>query len=191
MRYSECPPPSAERRRGCATWPSSRPRSRMPRSLWSDCGRKSASTTWGLADAPGRHGDDTSRPSGRKSGFPVYLQLVGDAFLSPGGVICRHLAERRLEVPGQARSARRLGLPTPKEAESLAVPTQERVGLDIQQRVAPREPLTQGRHHPAGGLVGPPRPDLPLLEQGQLLSQEKVLGHQRRPRTCGEGDQLD
>ena len=41
------------------------------------------------------------------------------------------------------------------------------------------------------GAVGPPRPDLPLLEQGQLLSQEKVLGHQRRPRTCGDGGQLD
>ena len=77
----------------------------------------------------------------------------------------------------QAWSARRLRLPTPEEAESLAVPTQERVRLDIHQRVAPGEPLTQGRQHPAGGIVGPSRPDLPLLEQGQLLSQEEVLGH--------------
>jgi hypothetical protein len=44
----------------------------------------------------------------------------------------------------------------------LAVPTQERVRLDIHQRVAPSEPLTQGRHHPAGGSVGPSRPDLPV-----------------------------
>ena len=51
--------------------------------------------------------------------------------------------------------------------------------------------MIAGRHHPAGGLVGPPRPDLPLLKQGQLLSPEKFLGHPRRPRTCGEGDQSD
>ena len=29
------------------------------------------------------------------------------------------------------------------------------------------------------------------MEQGQLLSQEEVLGHQRRPRACGEGNQSD
>ena len=105
------------------------------------------------------------------------LQFVGDAFLSPRGILRRHLADQRLEVVGQAWSARRLRLPTPEEAESLAVPTQERIRLDIHQRVAPGEPLTQSRQHPAGGSVGPSRPDLPLLEQGQLLSQEEVLGH--------------
>ena len=26
------------------------------------------------------------------------LQLVGDAFLSPGGIVCGHLADQRLEV---------------------------------------------------------------------------------------------
>jgi hypothetical protein len=71
----------------------------------------------------------------------------------------------------------------------VAVPTQERVGLDIDQRVAPSEPWTQGRHYPTCGIVGPPRPDLPLLEQSQLLSQEEVLGHQRRPGTRREGNQ--
>ena len=119
------------------------------------------------------------------------LQFVGDAFLSPRGILRRHLADQRLEVVGQARSACRLRLPTPEEAESLAVPTQERVRLPIHQRVPPSEPLTQSRHHPAGGSVGPSRPDLPLLEEGQLLSQKQVLGHQRRPRTCGEGNQSD
>jgi len=93
------------------------------------------------------------------------------------------------EAPGP--SARCLRLPTPEEAESLAVPTQERFRLDSHQRVAPSEPLTQSRHHPAGGSIGRSRPDLPLLEEGQLLSQKQVLGHQRRPRTCGEGHQSD
>jgi hypothetical protein len=63
--------------------------------------------------------------------------------------------------------------------------------LDIDQRVAPSEPWTQGRHYPTCGIVGPPRPDLPLLEQSQLLSQEEVLGHQRRPWTGREGNQSD
>lgn len=68
---------------------------------------------------------------------------------------------------------------------------QEPVGLGVPQRVAPSEPWTQGRHRPAGGIAGPPRPGLPLLKHGQLLSQEEVLGHPRRTTTCGEGHQSD
>jgi hypothetical protein len=45
------------------------------------------------------------------------LQLVGDAFLSPRGILRRHLADQPLEVVGQAWSARRLRLPTPEEAD--------------------------------------------------------------------------
>jgi hypothetical protein len=57
--------------------------------------------------------------------------------------------------------------------ESLVVPTQERVRLDIHQRVAPSEPLTQSRHHPASGSAGPSRPDLPLPEEGQLFRRKR------------------
>jgi hypothetical protein len=116
------------------------------------------------------------------------LQLIGDAFLSPGGIVCRHLADQRLEVLGQARSARSSST---SNARRGAIPGGANAGacrLGRSRARCAKRTSDSGRHHPAGGIVGPPRPDLPLLEQGQLLSQEKVLGHQRRPRTCSEGN---
>lgn len=38
-------------------------------------------------------------------------------------------------------------------------------------------------------FTSPPQPDLPLLEQSQLHSQEEVLGLERRPRACAEDNQ--
>ncbi len=76
-----------------------------------------------------------------------------------------------------------LRLPTPEEAESLAVPTQEGVRLHIHRRVAPSEPLTQSRLHPAGGSIGPSRPDLPLLGRGPTglpLDSDEIFTDPRR-----------
>ena len=47
--------------------------------------------------------------------------------------------------------------------------------LHIYQRIAPLEHSAQDRHHPQGGIVGPSWPDLPLLEERQLLPEEEVL----------------
>ena len=78
------------------------------------------------------------------------------------GIVCRHLADQRLAVVGRARSARRLWRPAPEDATSLAVPSLDRSGLNIDQ---------------------------PLAQQCKSLSQEVILGHQHRPRTCSEGNQ--
>ena len=51
---------------------------------------------------------------------------------------------------GRAHGAAPAQVLRDQEAESLAVPTQERVRLDIHQRVAPGEPLTQRRPASSG-----------------------------------------
>ena len=55
------------------------------------------------------------------------------------------------------------------------MPTDERIRLDIHQRIAPGEHPTQGRHHPTGGIVGSSWFDLALLEERQLLTKEEVF----------------
>src|SRR5215471_8785482 len=67
------------------------------------------------------------------------LQFIGDAFLSPGGILCGHLADESAQILGDLRSAHRPGLPAPEEAESLAVPAKEGIGLDVHQGVTPKE----------------------------------------------------
>ena len=58
------------------------------------------------------------------------------------------------------------------------MPPDERLRLHIHQRIAPLEQLAQGRHHPAGGIIGPSWPDLPLLEERQLFPEEEVFRRQ-------------
>ena len=69
------------------------------------------------------------------------------------------------------------------------MPTDERIRLDIHQRVAPWEHPTQGRHHPTGGIVGSSWFDLALLEESQLLAKEEVFCSQSSARMCHEDSQ--
>lgn len=103
-------------------------------------------------------------------GSKFHLQLVGDAFLSPGGIVCGHLADQRLVLVRKERSARRFDFQRQKGGVSLAVPTQESVLLQIHQRVASNEPVTQVE---SSAVVAYPS----ALERGELLSQEEALIH--------------
>src|SRR5215475_15032855 len=100
------------------------------------------------------------------------MQLVGDAFLSPGRVLGGHLSDKSAQVLGDARSANRSGFPAPEETESLAVPTDEGIGLDVHQGVAPGEQTTQNYHNQPSGIIGAVWLHFPLLKQGKLFSQE-------------------
>jgi len=53
------------------------------------------------------------------------------------------------------------------------------------------EHSAQGRHHPPGCIVGPPRFNLPLLKERQLLPQEEVFGGQRAAGALREESQSD
>ena len=59
------------------------------------------------------------------------LQLIGDAFLSPGRILCGHLPDESAQILGDSRSAYRPGFPAPEETESLAVPAEEGIGFDV------------------------------------------------------------
>jgi hypothetical protein len=71
------------------------------------------------------------------------------------------------------------------------MPTDERIRLDIHQRVAPWEHPTQGRHHPTGGIVSSSWFDLALLEERQLLAKEEVFCSQSSARMRHEDSQSD
>ena len=55
------------------------------------------------------------------------------------------------------------------------MPANERIGLDVPQNITPREHLADSRHNPPRGIVGPPRLDVSLPKQRQLLPQEQIL----------------
>src|SRR5215469_13074616 len=83
----------------------------------------------------------------------LQLQLVGDAFLSPGGILRSHLMNESPKVFGYSRSPDRPRFPAPEETESLAVPTDEGIGLNVHQGVTPREQATQNYHHQPSGII--------------------------------------
>lgn len=101
------------------------------------------------------------------------LQLIGDASLSPGRILCGHLADESAQILGDLRSANGPGLPAPEEPESLAVPAEEGIGLDVHQGAMSREHAPQNNHNQARGIVGPVWLHLTLLEQGELLRRKR------------------
>src|SRR5215813_7239712 len=120
----------------------------------------------------------------------LQIQLVGDAFLSPSRILCGHFLNESAQVLGDARSANRSGFPAPEETESVAVPTDERVRLDV-QGVTPGEQAAQNYHNQPSGIIGAVWLHLPLLEQNELLTQEEVLGCQRAARPRNEYEEMD
>src|SRR5262249_24017618 len=104
----------------------------------------------------------------------LQLQLVGDAFLSPGRILCGHFLNESAQVLGDARSANRSGFPAPEETESLAVPAEEGIGLDVHQGVTPGEQATQNYHNQPSGIIGAVWLHLPLLKQCRHLLREAV-----------------
>src|SRR5215471_10696080 len=92
---------------------------------------------------------------------------------------------------GQARSANRPGFPAPEETESLAVPAEEGIGLDVHQGVTPREHAAQYHHHQSRGIMRPAWLHLPLLKQREPFSQIQVLGCKCAARPRSEHEETD
>src|SRR5215831_6067287 len=82
------------------------------------------------------------------------LQLIANAFLSPGRILCGHPPDESGQILGDLRSAHRPGFPAPEETESLAVPAKEGIGLDVHQGVTPTEHAPQNDHNQPCGIVG-------------------------------------
>ena len=121
----------------------------------------------------------------------LQLQLVGDAFLTPGRVFRGHLSDESPQVFGYSRSANRPRFPAPQQTESFPVPADEPIGFDVHQGVTPREHAAQNHHQEPSGIIGPVWLQLPFLEQRELLSQEEVLGCQSAARPQNENEETD
>src|SRR5262249_9048520 len=66
-------------------------------------------------------------------------EFAADALGTPEPILAGHAPEERDRVRRDARRpAARSRAPVPEEPEALAVPAEERLGLDDQQRLAPR-----------------------------------------------------
>ena len=71
------------------------------------------------------------------------------------------------------------------------MPADERIGFDVHQGVTPREHAAQNHHQEPSGIIGPVWLQLPLLEQGELLAQEEVLGSECAARPGNEHEETD
>jgi hypothetical protein len=95
------------------------------------------------------------------------------------------------QILGDSRSANRPGFPAPEEPESLAVPVEEGIGLDVHQGGTPREHAAQNHHDQASGVMCPVRFHLALLKQRELFAQEEVLGSRCAARPKNEHEETD
>ena len=66
-------------------------------------------------------------------------------------------------------------LPAPKQAKSLSVPADERIGLHDDEGVLPVEHSGQRRHRESRGVIGTAWRLLTLDEEGELLSEKEIL----------------
>jgi len=115
---------------------------------------------------------------------------------SPRRVVGGHPSDQgdRLGREGRAmRRGRSPGFPPPVPAKQLAVPAQERVGLDDQYGLTPSAD-TAGQEHQQCSVDGAEAGPLDAAAQdGELVPKEGVLGHERRltPRQVDEGADSD
>ena len=76
-----------------------------------------------------------------------------------------------------------LAFPTPEKLEALAVPTNEGSGRHDRHRAASIEPAAEPQESQARWVGGPAGPDLALLVERELFSQEEILRRERAFRS--------
>jgi hypothetical protein len=64
-------------------------------------------------------------------------------------------------------------------------------GIDVHQGVTPREQAAQNYHKQPSGILGAVWLHLTLLEKGELLTQEEVLGCQSAARPRNEYAEME
>lgn len=73
-------------------------------------------------------------------------QLVGDALLSPQGVLAAHLSDPPSKIRWNGRSSWP-GLPPPEEPEAFALPTDQGLGSDHDESASPVQPAAEQTEH--------------------------------------------
>src|SRR6516164_175006 len=111
----------------------------MPGSPWRGCGQRSASAASDRESAAGHPGADTSLPYEAILEFRASVSIHWQCALHPRRILSAHLPDQMTQPLGEARAANRLRLPAPEQPESSSAPADERIRLDIHQRIAPAE----------------------------------------------------
>src|SRR5262249_18161593 len=81
-------------------------------------------------------------------------KLVGDPLLTPRWVILSHQFDEKSQLSGDTRAAG-FGLPAPKQAEALTVPTRQRLRFHDAQGRSPVKPVREPNHHEPSRVRGP------------------------------------
>jgi len=104
--------------------------------------------------------------------------------MSPSRILLCHLHDEFADVLRNSWPTS-LRLPFPEQLETLAMPANQGFGFDDYQGLFPTAETRPEDETDTGGVVQSPRLDLPLLIEGQLLSQEQNL----RAQGCARAEQ--
>jgi hypothetical protein len=105
-------------------------------------------------------------------------QLVGDALLSPQGVLAAHLSDPPSKIRWNGRSSWP-GLPPPEEPEAFALPTDQGLGSDHDESASPVQPAAEQTEH---RILTRHRPARPLARARAGGGAELPVGHRDRLR---------
>ena len=103
--------------------------------------------------------------------FQLHRQLRCHARLSPSWILFCHLHDELADVLRNSWPTG-LRLPFPKQLETLAMPANQGLWFGDDQGPFPLAEARPDDERETGGVVQSPWLDLPLLIEGQLLSQE-------------------
>ena len=105
---------------------------------------------------------------------------------TPHVLMNREIANLRRHL----RPAAGTGFPFPKQTKAFAVPMNQCVGFDDDQRIPPIEPSGESCESKTDRIVGSARPHLPLSKKGRVVYEETHSRRQRRPQAENRGGQI-
>src|SRR5262249_23169112 len=114
--------------------------------------------------------------TGRDPKPELHPHFRGYPFLAPRAIRRRHVRDQLPQFRRQLWSATAGRLPPPKQPEAFSMPSHERVRLHDGEDATPVDQRRQRTECDAGRDIGPPRLDLALDVQRQLLAQKQILG---------------
>jgi hypothetical protein len=131
--------------------------------------------------------------NGSSSDLDIQLEeFAMNAFCSPQSIILSHLLNQVDRVngqPGTTAIAARFELP--EEMEALAMPAEERAGLDNEERILPVFDATSEQNKPEAIRWSETRPSDLAVEYSELLPKQSILSNElssgsRKIRRGGE-----
>ena len=107
-------------------------------------------------------------------------EFVGDAFLTPCGIVHGHFNDQLLHVGRHTWTAAGSRFPLPKQSEPAPMPTNQCIGLDDREGVPPVEETGEMGERKTNGVGSAPRLDLSLNIEAELFAEQQILGGDSR-----------